>query len=190
MLDVADGEYRALFLACAQAGEEFVGQRRHHLPLLGIGVLRLVDQDMVEAAVELEQHPRREARTVGPQQIARLVDEIVVIELDPQFLGLFEGMQDRAAETQQRRRRLGGHHRAAMLAGRRKPHGFGGQRIGDARVFGCHGFRRQRFARRLLLGKELPNVWAERSRTLCRIRLDPAPDRRAPRLVGLFRSAA
>src|SRR5207237_611190 len=53
LLAVADREDRALDLARALADEEFLGECRHHLPLLGIGVLSLVDQDVVDAAIEL-----------------------------------------------------------------------------------------------------------------------------------------
>ena len=51
----------------------------HDLPLLGVGVLRLVDQDVVEAAIELEQHPWRDARA-GAADRARAEHKIVVIE--------------------------------------------------------------------------------------------------------------
>ena len=70
LLDVADGEDGAHVLARALAGEELLGERRHHPPLLGIGVLRLVDQDVVDAAVELVQHPGRDPRPL--EQIADL----------------------------------------------------------------------------------------------------------------------
>src|SRR5438105_4694295 len=53
LLGVADREDRARPLGHRLAGEELLGERLHDLPLLGIGVLRLVDQDVVEAAVEL-----------------------------------------------------------------------------------------------------------------------------------------
>ena len=57
LLLVADGKQRAHALALAESGEELLRQRFDHLPLLGARVLRLVDEDMVDAAVELEQHP-------------------------------------------------------------------------------------------------------------------------------------
>ena len=69
LLRVADREDRAEAVAGALAGEELLGQRGDDRPLLGVGVLRLVDQDVVEAAIELEQHPGRHP---GPaQQIQR-----------------------------------------------------------------------------------------------------------------------
>ena len=61
LLLVADREDRADSVGAGGVGEELLGQRGDHLPLLRVGVLRLVDQDVVEAAVELEQHPGGDA---------------------------------------------------------------------------------------------------------------------------------
>ena len=41
----------------AAAGEELLRERSHDCPLVGVGVLRLVDQDMRGRLVELEAHP-------------------------------------------------------------------------------------------------------------------------------------
>ena len=69
LLGVADGEHGAHLLARAETGEEFLGQGGDDLPLLRVGVLGLIDQDVVEAAIELEKHPWR---LVGlAQQIPR-----------------------------------------------------------------------------------------------------------------------
>ena len=67
LLLVADGEQGARLVARAAAGEELLRQRTDHVPLHGARVLRLVDEDVVEAAVELEQHPldRRQERSRG-----------------------------------------------------------------------------------------------------------------------------
>ena len=65
-------------LARALAGEELLGQRLDHLPLARAGVLRLVDEDVVEAAVELVVDP---ARGVGAgEQRHGLDDEVLEIE--------------------------------------------------------------------------------------------------------------
>ena len=78
LLLVADGEEGAARVAGALAGEEFLRQRRHHLPLARAGVLRLVDEDVVEAAVELVMDPVGGA---DPQQeVGRLDDQVVEIE--------------------------------------------------------------------------------------------------------------
>ncbi len=59
---VADGEngarQRPFTLAGAFAGIEVPGQSFDHLPLGGTGVLGLVDQDVVDTAVELVMDPR------------------------------------------------------------------------------------------------------------------------------------
>src|ERR1700733_11055784 len=60
------------------AGEEFLGQLADDAPLLGAGVLRLVDQDVVDAIVELVEHPLRGIAFF--QQRQSLHDQIVIIE--------------------------------------------------------------------------------------------------------------
>lgn len=62
LLHVANGEHGADRGACALAGKKFLGQGGYDGPLLGIGVLCLVDQNVIEPAIELEQHPRRHPR--------------------------------------------------------------------------------------------------------------------------------
>ena len=59
LLAVADREHRARAVARARAGEELLGQRMGDAPLLRGGVLHLVQQQMVQAAVQLVQHPGR-----------------------------------------------------------------------------------------------------------------------------------
>ena len=54
-----DGAVLAAFPALT--GEKFLGQFLDDFPLFGTGVLGLVDQDMIDAAVELVQHPWRDA---------------------------------------------------------------------------------------------------------------------------------
>ena len=61
LLGIANREDRADLGPRTLAGEELLRERGDDLPLLGIGVLRLVDENVVEAAVELEQHPWRHA---------------------------------------------------------------------------------------------------------------------------------
>ena len=65
-------------VARAGAGEEFGRPAPDDLPLLRARVLRLVDQHMVDAAVELVVHPGGAIRRV--EQRERLVDQVVVVE--------------------------------------------------------------------------------------------------------------
>ncbi len=77
LLLVADREHGAPDAARAGAGGEFGREPAHDLPLLVAGVLRLIDQHMVDAEVELVVHP---GGIDVAQQLQRLVDEIVVIK--------------------------------------------------------------------------------------------------------------
>ena len=72
----------------AIARKEFARQRRDDGPLLGIGVLRLVDKDMIGRLIELEADPVGHARLA--EQFDRLADEIVEIDraLKPFRLGI------------------------------------------------------------------------------------------------------
>ena len=77
LLLVADREHRAPHVRPRAAGGEFRDDGAHDAPLLRAGVLRLVDQHVVDAEIELVEHPggRRAA-----EQLNRLVDQVVVIE--------------------------------------------------------------------------------------------------------------
>ncbi len=80
LLLVADREQRARThaLARAGAGEEFLGQLGDDAPLLRACVLRFVDQDMVEPAVQLVEHPLRGIAFL--QQPDGRKNKIVVVE--------------------------------------------------------------------------------------------------------------
>src|SRR5258708_19898025 len=76
LLLVADREDRAGdAVARAFAGSEFGDDMRNDIPLPGAGVLRLVDQHMIDAAVELVMHPTRRHAF---HHLTRLVDQIVI----------------------------------------------------------------------------------------------------------------
>ena len=74
---VADRENRADHVARAGAGGEFGDQPEDDLPLLVAGVLRFVDQEMIDAEIELVMHP---GGIDAGKKRERLVDQIVVIE--------------------------------------------------------------------------------------------------------------
>src|SRR5215831_12867305 len=61
LFGVADRKDRAHAVAGPFSGVKLFGERRHNFPLLRVGVLRFVDQNVVETAIELEQHPGRDA---------------------------------------------------------------------------------------------------------------------------------
>ena len=70
LLLVADREHGAVRRARRAPGadEELAGQGAQDVPLVGRGVLRLVEQHVVDAAVELEQHPGR-VGALGQQRV-------------------------------------------------------------------------------------------------------------------------
>ena len=79
LLLVADRKDRAVdVVARAEPGKELFGEAPHDLPLRRAGVLRLVDQDVVDALVELVLHPRTD---IGArQQPHRAGDQVVEVE--------------------------------------------------------------------------------------------------------------
>lgn len=58
LLDVTDGEHRSAALLGCLAGKKLGGQRTDHPPLMRARVLRLVDQQVVDSAVQLIENPR------------------------------------------------------------------------------------------------------------------------------------
>ena len=91
-----------LAAVAAFAGKELGCQRLHDLPLHRAGVLRLVDQQVLDAAIELEQHPGGVRPVL--QELRRLDDEVVEIIGTARPFGCLETTQDGAAEPQQRQR--------------------------------------------------------------------------------------
>ncbi len=78
LLFVADREDRApKHAARADAGGEFGNQAFDDVPLGGRGVLRLINQQMIDAKIKLVVHPGG----IDPiQQCTGLVDQVIVIE--------------------------------------------------------------------------------------------------------------
>ena len=98
LLLVADDEYRAAAVGLrAFACRELLRQPLDHRPLRRARVLRLVYEDMVDAAIEPEQHPLRHRR-VG-QQLARLADQVVEVEHAAQKLAPLVGGHEGAGES-------------------------------------------------------------------------------------------
>ncbi len=77
LLLVADRENRAGAEMNARARGEFRDQSPDDLPLLVAGVLRFVDQQMIDAEIELVMHPGR--IDIGEER-QRLVDQVVIID--------------------------------------------------------------------------------------------------------------
>jgi hypothetical protein len=96
---VADRKDGARVGPRAGAGGEFVGEVAHDLPLLLAGVLRLVDQHMVDAEIELVVHP---GGIDVAQERKRLVDEIVVVEQPAALLFLQVALQHLIGDGEER----------------------------------------------------------------------------------------
>jgi len=80
----------------AGAGKKVAGERFDDLPLGGVGVLGLVDQDVIEAAVELVADPVGQLGAV--EQFGGLADLVVEIDQALALLGLVPGDGEGAAE--------------------------------------------------------------------------------------------
>ena len=106
LLVVADREQGPpAFLGLARPGEQFLGERPDDVELGGVGVLRLVDQDMVDLAVELEAHPVAHPRT--GEQPAGPGDEVVEVGDPGAALGEGVSLGERLARAKPRRHLLG-----------------------------------------------------------------------------------
>ena len=86
LLLVADREHRAPRIGARAARREFGHDGAHDAPLLGAGILRLVDQHVVDAEIELVEHP---GSGRAAEQVKRLVDKVVVIEQRAAFFLVF-----------------------------------------------------------------------------------------------------
>jgi hypothetical protein len=80
--------------------------------LLRAGVLRLVDQHVVDAEIELVVHPGGIDPT---EQIERLVDEVVIIEQAAAVLFRLIAREHRMGDGEQRRRAVAAHNGAASI---------------------------------------------------------------------------
>src|SRR5204863_9974702 len=77
LLLVADGKDRAVCTPRTRACEEFACDAADNLPLLRAGILRLIDQDVIDALVELVVHPGCSAFSKKRQGF---VDQVLIIE--------------------------------------------------------------------------------------------------------------
>ena len=157
-----------VLLACAFAGEKLLGQALDDRPLLRVGILRLVNEDVVHTSVDLEQHPRRGAG--AREERLRLENEVVIVEHGLALFGARILRLDGVGEQEHRRARLGA---SKLRALGREPVEAGLRAIESGaklwlrlpQVLAAHGS-----ARRVLVG--------EKNRLQCR---DPCRARSRPR---------
>ena len=112
LLLVADREDGANHVARAGAGGEFGDQPEDDLPLLAAGILRFVDQEMIDAEIELVVNP---GGIDAGEQRQRLVDQIVVIEQAAARLLVLVAPQNRVGDGEQRRRTIAADHGAQAI---------------------------------------------------------------------------
>ena len=85
---VADHKNGALNISAGTfTGGELLRQFFHHIPLHRAGVLGLIHKDMIDAAVQTIEHPRRHRWII--QKVAGLDDKVVEIKPAPQLLAPF-----------------------------------------------------------------------------------------------------
>ncbi len=122
LLVVADREEAAVAAAAGEAGGELVGEVFKDAPLRLARVLRLVHEDVVDAGVELMQHP---ARVGAVEQGAGALDEVVEVEHAVQDLAPLVAGEGEVGESEERARALNrfgdpaplAQHREALLLG-------------------------------------------------------------------------
>ena len=121
-------EYRPRFLPRPLAREKLLGQSMRDRPLLRRGILHLIQQKMIETAVELVEHPLR-ARV--DQQGRAPPDQVVEFQQTGRGFSRRVLLQQRPGEIAQRfrdRRRVGG---ADQVVDGQHAVGFRQQRRGD-----------------------------------------------------------
>ena len=82
----------------AGAGEDVVGERAEDAPLRRAGVLRFVEQDVADAAVELPQHPFGGVR--AREQVGGGLDQVVEVETGAGALAVCEVGEHHVGEAE------------------------------------------------------------------------------------------
>jgi hypothetical protein len=127
LLRVADREQGSLRAAArAVAGGELLGEAAQDRPLGRVDVLRLVQKDVVDAAVELVEEP---ARVAALQESQRPGDQVVEVQRAPTRFRFLDPGADFRAQDQEGAGALRGEGGAATLLQRRDPALLGEQRV-------------------------------------------------------------
>ncbi len=185
LLGVTDGEHRAVSIDRAGADEEFLGEAADHLPLVGIGVLRLVDQHVVDSAIELVEYPGGALRAL--QQPAGRHDQVVVVEHGPAPLGRVIALGDVEAEPQQGQGEIDQGAGIGVVEGTAEPLGLGAQHAVNLGQQTRRCLGGQSLSHVALVGEKHRAIGIENSRAVFLV-LEPGGNRlaaRAVRLAGL-----
>ena len=135
---VADREHGADHtVARTGAGGEFGNDVRDDIPLPRAGILRLVDQHMIDAAVELVVHP---ARGHAVEHRQRLVDQVVIVEEAAFLLLAAVVCRSRGRDMQERLGAVADDKRAASLDQGAEAAAFGFEEASNGGIFGRQKF--------------------------------------------------
>ncbi len=85
--------------------EEIIDQCIDNFPLRSVGILRFINQDMIEAAIELVANPV--AGDLPAKQLRRAFDQIIEIEQPFARLGCIPPLPEGATEFKRWREELG-----------------------------------------------------------------------------------
>ncbi len=162
------------------AAEIFLDQRADDRPLLRVGILRLVDQDMLRGLVELEADPVADAG-LG-KQLQRLADQVVEVDRPGPPLGADIGVGIGTARRQRPGQRIG---ITGLRTDRQQFGGAGADRVGDVVIVGFGGEQLgRRLFQRVLLGEEHRTHVAQPQRAVGGRSRQPVHDRAVQLLSG------
>src|SRR6266702_1081861 len=126
------------------------------VPLPGTGVLCLVDQHVIDAAIELVMHP---AGGHVVQHRKRVVDQIVIVEQAARLLLAPVVRRRRGCDLQQRLGPVAGRDRTAALDQRSDAVAFQIEQTRNRRMGVTEFFRHHRFTGRAFVGEKYPEIF-------------------------------
>ena len=186
LLVIAHGKDRAHRLAArARTVEIIVGQCLHDRPLRRVGILRFIDEDVIEAAVELVTDPVGH-RAVG-QERGGAGDEIVEIDQPFAFLRPVPGKREGASRFELRAEECRQFEQCRAFA--HLGHGFGHPFL-VARKVRIDFFRPGHLARGAIGLEQCPGKPVDRGKPGLRIARQPAFEKIGAGLARLCRPAA
>src|SRR5262249_45346263 len=157
LLLVADRENRAPDEARAGAREKFAREPPDDLPLLRAGVLRFIDQHVVDALIELVVDP---GRPLLAEQRQGLVDQVVVMAVSAAVLGRLGAGDHGISDGDKRRRAVAAGHGVAALHQREDTLAFAAQALRKPRIVDFDRPGDQLLARLELAGEEYLKIAA------------------------------
>src|SRR5438045_2088230 len=153
---VTDREDRTLdALTRALAGRELGNDMSDNVPLLWAGVLRLVDQHVINAAIELVMHP---ARGYAIQHLQRLLDQVIIVEQPALLLFALVVRSRYRRDLQQRLCSVPYRQRASALDQGPDAQAFRVEQSCDYRIVVAEFLAEHGVARRAIVGKKYVQI--------------------------------